>query len=243
MPIPVKIELPKWSFNIAWKISELRASHFRNRFQNEKIRSFHKEKKYYEHIESIIGYLGDIGCAIFLGIDPKKMLVDMVYSTNCLTHRDEYDLVYNGLKIDVKIEDYSISQNKVLNNTIKSNELYGCRLINKAQWEENSKNIDIYVFGAFDEAFSYSYKLDQVKNVYLIGFVKKSEIETMEFSNITPAGGKLHKPAKIIPNDKLIDINKLRDLKKQENSNKQLYLSNKDTDCENIVNILEKIWL
>jgi hypothetical protein len=243
MPIPVKIELPEWSFNVAWKISELRASHFKNRFQNKKIRSFHRGKKYYEHIESIIGYLGDIACAIFLGIDPKKMIVDMVYSTNCLKHRDEYDLVYNGLRIDVKMEDYGKFQNKVLNNTIKNNELYGHRLINKTQWEENSKKIDIYVFGTFEKPFSYFYKLDQVKSVYLIGFVEKSEIETMEFSNITPAGGKLHTPAKIIPHDKLIDINKLKDLKKQENSSKQSYLPNEDPDCENIINILEKIWL
>ncbi|MBX0311517.1 MAG: hypothetical protein JHC31_07025 [Sulfurihydrogenibium sp.] len=241
MPRPVRIELPNWAFDVAWKISEIRASCFKNRFQNKKIREFHKEKEYYDHIESIIGYLGDIACAIFLGIDPKRVIIDMIYSTNCLTHRDEYDLIYNGLKIDVKMEDYGRFHDKVLNDTIRSDELYGNRLINKAQWEENSKKIDIYVFGTFEKPFSYSYQLDKVESVYLVGFVEKSEIEEMEFSDITPAGGRLYTPAKIIPHEKLNHMNKLKELRKQENLSKKTYLPNKN-NCGNIVNVLERIW-
>jgi hypothetical protein len=237
-----KISLPNWAFNIALKIAELRSAHFQNRFRNKKIISFHKNELYIEHIESIMGYLGDIACAIFLNIDPKVVLKEMVYSTDCLTHRDECDVFFNGCSIDVKLEDYDGYQDKVINNTIKKNEPYGCRLINKAQWEQNSKNIDIYVFGAFDYNFSDNFKLHNVKNVNLIGFIEKKDVEKYEFSDTTPAGRKLPTETKIIPNDDLKDINLLKNI---QNHNRTFAYNNcniKKHECIVIINELEKIW-
>jgi hypothetical protein len=240
MPIPVKVDLPNWAFNVAWKISELRYPHFQNRFKNEKLRKIHQNEPYWEHIESIMGYLGDIACAKFLGLDPKKIIKQMLIDTGCLKHRDTHDLIYNKCFIDVKIEDYNGFHNKVINGTILETEPYGCRLINQGQWKQNGNNIDYYVFGAAEYPFSKNYKLKDVKSIYLIGFLSHKDLEPYPFDIKTPANKKLHTPAKIIPNKKLKDINLLKHIKCDKKIN--IPLTDNVSNCDEILNELEKLW-
>ena len=204
------------------------------------MRDIHKEEPYCEHVESIMGYLGDIACATFLGFDPKAMIKQMLIDTECLKHRDTHDLNYNNCNIDVKIEDYSSYHNKVINGTIKVTEPYGCRLINKDQWEQNGHNIDYYVFGTTEYQLSNSYKLKDVKNIYFIGFLSHEELEKYSFSKKTPANKELWKPAKIIPNEDLKDMNLLKNIRcnrETNNFNKNIF-----SDCENILEELDKLW-
>lgn len=243
MLVPVKISLPKWAFEAAFEISKLRSPCFQNRFENKKIRKLHENEAYCDFVESIIGYLGDIACAVFLGISPKCMLKEMVYSTDCLTHRDKYDLFFNSCNIDIKIEDYGTYQEKVLNNTIRTDEPYGCRLINKSQWIENSNHIDFYIFGTFDHAFSDKFKLHNAKNINLLGFVSHNDIKDLPFSKYTPAGKKLLTEAKIIPHSSLKNINLLKTI---INCGREIQRSDftiNKPECIKIIQKLETIWL
>jgi hypothetical protein len=242
MSIPISVALPKWAFPVAVKISELRYPHFQNRFKNNKIRIFHNNESYKDHVESIMGYLGDIACAIFLGIDPKKILIDMILSTDCLIHRDECDLNFNNCNIDVKIEDYDGWQNKVLNGTIKYGDPYGCRLINKGQWKENGENIDIYVFGAFDYPFSENFKMNNAKNINLIGFIEKKNAAKYPFSSKTPANKILPTPAKIIPNSDLEDMSHLKNVVDCGRNYYEKSSNRNNPACIAIIKELNKIW-
>ena len=134
------------------------------------------------------------------------MLKDMIFSTDCLTHRDDFDIYYKNCNIDVKIEDYDGYHEQVIDGTIREDQPYGCRLINQDQWNENSDSIDIYVFGAFEHELSQSYKIHQVKRIYLIGFITKADALEYEFSQFTPANRRLWTPAKIIPNQDLREM-------------------------------------
>ena len=191
----------------------MRESHFKNRFQNKKLREVHKGLPYAGYVEGIIGYLGDIACAIYLGIEPLENLFKMVASTDCLSHRDESDLRFRMCNLDVKVEDFGKFHEKVVNGEIGESEPYGCRLINKNQWIENSHHIDYYVFATTDRPLSKGYTLDKVRGIYLLGFIPKGELEDEKkypFQKITPAGGRLHTPAKVIPNKNLKDIRELK---------------------------------
>ena len=212
MPIPEIINLPSWAFEAALYISQERFSHFRNRFRNRRLRLAHNNLPFEEHVESIVGYLGDIAASIFLGMNPEEMLINMIIATDCLTHRDEYDLIFRGNNIDVKIEDYNGYHQKVINNEIRYDEPYGCRLINQSQWEENGELIDYYLFGTFDQAITRNHTLDRVEYIYLIGYMSKTQAEQYEFSEYSPAHRRLWTPAKIIPNDHLIQVYLLRDI-------------------------------
>lgn len=240
-----RIDLPEWAFDVAWKISELRYSNFKNRFRNTKLVKFHEKEEYSEHIESILGYLGDIGCAIFLNLDPKEVIKQMLIDTDCLRHRDTHDLVYNSCNLDIKIEDYGSEKihKKIIEGTITKEEPYGCRLINRKQWEENGENIDYYIFGTTDLPLSEEHKLHQVKSLYFIGFLSKKDLEEYPFSQYTPANKKLHTEAKIIPNNKLKNIELLKQIPSCDRHT-STYENDKlkDDKCQEILLQLEKIF-
>ena len=242
MSVSVKINLPHWAFDVALKISELRYANFQNRFKNKKLREIHKKEPYLEHVESIMGYLGDIACAKFLGLNPKEMIKQMLIDTECLKHRDTHDLNYNSCNIDIKIEDYANYHSKVINGTIKVTEPYGCRLINKGQWEQNGHNIDYYVFGTAEYQLSNSYKLKDVKSIYFIGFLSHEDLEKYPFSEYTPANKKLLTPAKIIPNKDLKDMNLLKEIRCNRKINNFNQKNTSDLYCEDILKELEKLW-
>ena len=60
--MPPHITLPHYAFDLALFLSKERSRFLKNRFRNQKLLSFHQHCVYQEHIESIIGYLGEINC-------------------------------------------------------------------------------------------------------------------------------------------------------------------------------------
>jgi len=90
-----------------------------------------------------LGFLGEFACCTLLGLDWKGNI-----RKDYLTI-DDFDFIIKGLKADVKTETipYNFAQ-KILNNTITDNEVYGRRLINKGQFSLLSK-YDIVIFSFF----------------------------------------------------------------------------------------------
>lgn len=202
----VLVRLPDWAFQVSLYLCQTRHQYFKNQFKNTKLRGIHEGLDYIEYLEGIIGYYGDIACAIYLGIDPKQMLTTMVYETDGLTKRDRFDLLYKKNNIDVKIEDFSVYQDAVINGFINEKQPYGCRLINVNQWNQNSHNIDYYVFGCFQYAFRENFKLHDARSIFLLGYMPKSVLIDKPISSFSPANKKLNTPAKIIPNHCLYPI-------------------------------------
>src|SRR5690606_28722480 len=99
-------DLPPWSFDVAHFIAQSRMGRFGNRFRSKKLRDLHRSQAYFNHSESIIGYLGDIGAALLFDVDPIEMFNQMIDATDGLAHRDQFDLYFTGYHIDAKIEDY-----------------------------------------------------------------------------------------------------------------------------------------
>lgn len=90
-----------------------------------------------------LGFLGEFACCEALGIDWKTNIRENYYTI------DNYDFIVNNKKIDLKTESVPYNYaNKILNRTIKDDELYGRRLINKGQFSLLSK-YDIVIFGLF----------------------------------------------------------------------------------------------
>lgn len=148
----IRIEIPEWAVRTALQICKKRKTHFRNQFVTKKLKSAAADDpEFAQYIEGVIGYVGDICACIFLGIDPRLRLRRMLLDTDLLTHRDQYDLVYRGWRVDVKTE--LVPDNlfdAVLQRTIDPEKAYGSRLINKTQFEENANTIDIYLFALLD---------------------------------------------------------------------------------------------
>lgn len=215
--MPPHITLPHYAFDLALFLSKERARFFKNRFRNQKLLSFHQHCAYQEHIESIIGYLGEIALCLYLEMNPIDTFSQMIYETKGLCERDKGDMVYNNYRLDIKIEDFSRSQQKVLQGNIRYNEPYGCRLINSKQFSENQNHTDIYIFGAFDQALSHDFLLHQVKQVYFLGMISRKRINE-QFStplSHSPAGLKLPQMALAIPNHELKPIHLLKTCSKQ----------------------------
>jgi hypothetical protein len=202
----VLVELPGWSFEAALYIAEQRKSKFRNRFPSQKLRALHEGESYTHHSESIIGYLGDIGSCLLLGLDPVQMFCDMIDATDGLAHRDQFDLWYNGYNLDAKIEDFAEYHQRVVDGLIQYKEPYGCRLINGKQWEENHGFTDIYLFGCFDPPMSERHLLHHIGRIRWLGFSTAGEVEQKEIKKFSPAGGWLPRPAKLIPHSELHSI-------------------------------------
>src|SRR5207249_897194 len=89
-------------------------------------------------------------------LDWKEQLRNMVLRTHLLSHRDDYDLLYNGWTIDIKTEDYGPNHDslveKIVKRSIRANEVYGERLVNAQQFDENyRKEAEIFLYSCLDK--------------------------------------------------------------------------------------------
>lgn len=198
---PIRTQLPRWSFNVALFLSEQRRERFQNRFRNTRLRQAHAGQPYLNECESIVGYMGDIGAAVRLDLDPVQILHEMIDATDGLYHRDEADLFVNGRNIDVKIEDYANHHEAVLTGRARPEDPYGCRLINEGQWEENRTGVDAYLFGCFDPPLTRTNPLHIARSLAWIGCISSGKAASAQTGRRTPAGLYLHVPARMIPND------------------------------------------
>jgi hypothetical protein len=90
-----------------------------------------------------LGFIGEFGCCSLLGIDWKSNI------RKDYLEIDDYDFIIKDLKADVKTETLPRTYaTKIINQTIKDDELYGRRLINKGQFSLLNK-YDIVIFGLF----------------------------------------------------------------------------------------------
>ncbi|MFD3408903.1 hypothetical protein SKC37_09565 [Aquirufa sp. HETE-83D] len=143
-----------------------------------------------------LGFLGEFACCDALGIDWKNNIRE-----NYLTI-DDFDFVVNGKRIDVKSETVPANYaTKILNKTIKDDELYGRRLINKGQFSLLSK-YDLVIFGMFIR--------DQVDYWHPIGFIEtKVIIEKYPPTYRRPDGGNYPFPGSPVPTSILQPIENL----------------------------------
>jgi hypothetical protein len=200
---PIKIPIPDWAFGTALEIAAARQYKFRNQFTTAKIRNAVADHpRLVEHVEGVIGYIGDICDCVWLGIDPKEMLRAMIVDTDLLQHRDEFDFVHKGWRVDVKTELYpSKLLEDVVARRLERTKRYGCRLINDNQFKENSGTIDIYLFATLDT------EDDPREATYWcpVGWITKQRAKKVapEATLWTPGGARLWVPAHCIPNDEL----------------------------------------
>ncbi|MGE5406879.1 MAG: hypothetical protein ACM3NR_04120 [Methanosarcina sp.] len=198
----IKIRIPDFAYDLALKLAISREGRFRNQFTTKKLREqLSDDVDLMKHVEGVFGYIGDMCAATWLGLDPKELMRNMILDTDLLTHRDEYDMVYKGVRVDVKTEFYPPEKfDKVVNNTITKKETYGCRLINDNQFRENSGTIDVYLFATLDN-------LDPrlAKYWYGIGWITTAEAKEIAPKPMwwSPAGARLWTPAHCIPNEEL----------------------------------------
>lgn len=148
------VRIPRDAYEISLRLCELRAGNFQNQYVSPKLRALAADDaRLTPHIEGVIGYIGDICAAIWLGIDPEEMIVQMLIETDLLQHRDECDLRFRKWRVDVKVEDIPPHLHAaVLERTIDGEAPYGKRLLNGNQFDNNYGNVDIYLFSLLDTA-------------------------------------------------------------------------------------------
>lgn len=204
----MKTPITQKIFNVAYSLSKQRQGNFTNQFTTKKLKEqLSDDKVLASNIEGVVGYIGDMCASTILGLDPFNVMRNMVLDTDLLSHRDECDLVFRGHRIDIKTEFYPEHKfNSVVNRSISKNETYGCRLINDTQFKQNSKGIDIYLYGTIDNIDPR-----KAKYWYAIGWISKERVLQIapKPSTSTPAGAKLWTPAHCIPNENLEDTDTL----------------------------------
>jgi len=227
-----KLEIPKEFYDIALSLAKQRQGRFRNQFTTGKLREelCGDDTDLMKHVEGVIGYIGDMCAAKWLGLNPKELMKNMVLDTDLLAHRDECDLIFRGNRVDVKTEFYGKDQEshdqklvKVLDGSIGEKETYGCRLINDNQFRENSDTIDYYLFATID-------KMDprKAKYWYPIGFISKTRAKDVAPKPMwwSPAGARLWTPAHCIPNKCLDKPERFFDISTGEFINYDSHLDN-----------------
>lgn len=207
-----KIDLPEWCFDVAYFIARERHGKFRNRFYNKRLRERHQHLEFFRHSEGIMGYLGDIGAALLLGIDPYQMFCDMIDATDGLAHRDQSDMNFRQFNLDAKIEDFGGYHARVINGEQGPKAPYGCRLINLDQYEENKGGTDIYLFGCFDPPLSNELLIHDIRSVLWLGWVDAAFVEKCFGGGFVPGGNRLPAWAKQIPHGELKPIPELFEL-------------------------------
>ncbi|WP_312396869.1 hypothetical protein [Chryseobacterium sp.] len=102
----------------------------------------------------VVGFLGEFARVSLIKTDWKANIRENYFTI------DDYDVVINELKIDIKTETVPrISALKIIDKTIHDNELYGRRLINKNQLAFLDK-YDWIFFGLFiREEMDYWYPI------------------------------------------------------------------------------------
>jgi hypothetical protein len=104
-----------------------------------------------------LGFLGEFACCAALGIDWRANIRENYYTI------DDFDFIFNRKRIDLKTETvpqkYAI---KILNGSIRDDDLYGRRLIHKGQFSLLAK-YDIVIFGLFiRENTDYWYSIGSI---------------------------------------------------------------------------------
>jgi hypothetical protein len=143
-----------------------------------------------------LGFIGEFACCSLLGIDWMNNIREDYLTI------DEYDFIIKGKKCDVKAETLPIQYaNKILNNSIKDDELYGRRLINKGQFALLNK-YDIVIFSFFIR--------NQLDTWYPIGYIETSTIiQNYPPTFKRPDGGNYPFPASAVPTSILKPISDL----------------------------------
>ncbi|SRR6266568_2335499 len=194
-------------YRVSYDIAEQRAPRFENRFKSRKLRlAVADDPRLVELVEGVVGYLGDIGGALWLGLHWKEQLRNMVLRTDLLSHRDDYDLLHRGWKVDPKVEDFGPDHEdlvrRIVNHEINKNEVYGERLVNAEQFDENyDAEADIYLYSCLN-------KLDprEADMWYPVGWIFRTRIRKLGGPQTRSSSGRrLPSPAYLIPNDELED--------------------------------------
>ncbi len=144
----------------------------------------------------MVGFFGEFAACSLFGIDWKENIRD-----NYITI-DDFDCEVNGLKCDVKTETLPKSYaEKILNNTIRDDEKYGARLINKKQLPL-LKKYDIVIFSLFIR--------EDMDYWYPIGYIESNLIlEKYPVRTHNPSGARYPSPASAIPTSHLKPISNL----------------------------------
>jgi len=109
-----------------------------------------------------IGFIGEFAACSLFGIDWKNNIRDNYYTI------DNCDLIIHGNKTDVKTETVPLKYaKKIINGTIKDDEVYGRRLIHENQYKL-LKKYDLILFGLFIR--------NELDYFYFIGYLETEEI-------------------------------------------------------------------
>ena len=197
------VPIPNNALEVTLRIARRRASNFTNRFISSKLRSAAERAGRLDdapYVEGVIGYLGDICAAVYLGLDPIAELQRMLVETDLLTHRDKSDLVYRGHRVDVKTELIPDGRRpSVIDRSIGDNEPYGKRLINKDQLDDNEEGSDIYLFGTLDSEDPF-----QATNWIPVGFItSRCRKDVAPIATRKPGAATIPYPAYAIPTSAL----------------------------------------
>ena len=144
-----------------------------------------------------LGFLGEFACCEFLGIDWKKNIRENYYTI------DDFDFIINKKKVDVKTETvpYSYAQ-KIISGSIRNDELYGRRLINKGQFSL-LKKYDLVIFSLFIR--------NQLDYWYPIGYIDtKTIIDNYPPTYKRPDGGNYPFPGSPVPTSILKPLSELK---------------------------------
>lgn len=223
-----KVEILDYFYDTALSLAKERDNRFTNQFVTNKLKIISKDDhQLNKYIEGTIGYLGDMSAALLFDYDPQEIMRNMIIDTDLLEHRDDCDLIYRGNRIDVKTEFYGKNQQqhlsklkRILKKKIKDDEAYGCRLINNNQFKQNSRNIDIYLFGTLDNIDPRKAKI-----WICLGWITTEHVKEISPNpqSHSPAGLKLWTPAHCIPNNILYDFEKIKLIKEGKFSNYHNY--------------------
>ncbi|MGA9115843.1 MAG: hypothetical protein WB626_03615 [Bacteroidota bacterium] len=206
-----RIPIPSWAYEVALGICLARQKRYRHQFITKKLKDIAGDDEMLKKdIEGVIGYVGDISACLWFGLDPKEELRSMIVDTELLAHRDEYDVLFRGWRVDVKTEIYPAEKfERAITKELGVKETYGCRLININHFLENSGSVDKYVFATIDDPHP-----QKARYWIPIGWVDKSDVTRIcpEPKSYTPSGARLWTKAYIIPNLELRDLQELTSL-------------------------------
>ncbi|TET44291.1 hypothetical protein E3J62_10800 [candidate division TA06 bacterium] len=212
-----RIPIPDWAYEAARQICSARQRRYRHQFITAKLKEIAGDDEILKKdIEGVYGYLGDICACSWLHIDPKEELRAMVLDTNLLTHRDEYDVLYRGWRLDIKTEIYPDEKfERAIRKKLDVKETYGCRLININHFLENSATVDGYIFSTLDNNHP-----GVAKNWIPIGWIYKDDVTKIcpEPMGWSPSGARLWTKAYAIPNSELHELDELENISKKPNA-------------------------
>ena len=177
--------------------NEMREAAERDANRRDPYINHHFEVSHFTSLQrDIVGFLGEFSACTLFNINWKENI-----RSNYLVP-DNGDITKNSLIFDVKTETLpSKYLNKLLNNSIDDNEIYGRRLINSDQVKLLS-NYDIVIFGAMDR--------NNLNSWYPIGYLYTSYIlNNYTVTYTRPDGGQYPFAALAIKTSNLLPIENL----------------------------------